>query len=292
MMSKDKATKVKRNVQDTIFHNLFSDPKNMVQMYKELHPEEQDVGIEDLQIVTLEDIIVNRMHNDLGFTVGKRLIVLMEAQSTWSINILVRQFMYLGQTYHDLIIDNRLDIYGTKKIDIPKPELYIVYTGDTIHNQEKVSLNKEFFDGQCWAIDLHAKVIYNSDGKSLLNQYIFFCRIWHEQRKICKNRQEAIENTLRICISAGVLADYLSHRQKEVIDMMKLLYDQDLIDEIHDYNVKKEEREKVSAEYEKEIADKNAELADKDAELADKDAEMNKMAAEIAALRKLLKEQN
>jgi len=165
------------------------------------------------------------------------------------------------------------------------PELYIVYTGEAEHTEEMLSLNKEFFEGKSWAIDLNAKVIYNSEGKSLLNQYIYFCKVWREQHRACSNKQQAIENTLRICIKAGVLEEYLEHRQKEVVNMMKLLYDQDLIDHLHDVNIKREEREKVTAEFEQRLADKDVELSDKNRELANKDAELANQAAEIARLK-------
>lgn len=41
------------------------------------------------------------MSNDLGFSVGNRLMVLVESQSTFTMNIIIRAVMYLIQTYHD-----------------------------------------------------------------------------------------------------------------------------------------------------------------------------------------------
>ena len=36
--------------------------------------------------------------------------------------------MYLGETYRRYIEKNDLDLYTTKKVELPKPELYVVYT--------------------------------------------------------------------------------------------------------------------------------------------------------------------
>ena len=74
--------------------------------------------------MTLSRIIVREMYNDLGFIAGNRLIVLVEEQSTWSVNIVVRFLMYLGETYRRYIEKNDLDLYTSKKLELPKPELY------------------------------------------------------------------------------------------------------------------------------------------------------------------------
>jgi hypothetical protein len=92
--------------------------------------------------VTLSRIIVREMYNDLGFLAGNRLMVFVEAQSTWSENIVVRFLMYLGETYRRYIEKNELDLYTTKKIELPRPELYVVYTGDRKKRPEKISLEK------------------------------------------------------------------------------------------------------------------------------------------------------
>lgn len=55
---------------------------------------------------------------------------LLEAQSTWSWNIVVRALMYLANTWQEYIEDKKLNIYGSRKISLPKPELYVIYTGD------------------------------------------------------------------------------------------------------------------------------------------------------------------
>ena len=49
------------------------------------------------------------MYNDLGFIAGNRLIVLVEEQSTWSVIIVLRFLMYLGEMYRRYIEKNDLD---------------------------------------------------------------------------------------------------------------------------------------------------------------------------------------
>ena len=72
----------KRTVKDCVFTHLFRDRKYTLQLFQALHPEAQDVTEDMIELVTLEHILVDRDYNDLGFRVGDRLIILVEAQST------------------------------------------------------------------------------------------------------------------------------------------------------------------------------------------------------------------
>ena len=118
--------KVNRNAKDSIFVDLFDRPEYLFQLYKVLHPEDTESKEEDLTIVTLESLLLKQRYNDLGFIVGNRLMILVEAQSTWSPNIVVRFLLYIADTYNRYIEKNDLDLYTTKKIQLPVPELYVV----------------------------------------------------------------------------------------------------------------------------------------------------------------------
>ena len=37
--------------------------------------------------------------------------------------------LYLAATYKEYIDEQKLDLYGSKPVPIPRPELYMVYTG-------------------------------------------------------------------------------------------------------------------------------------------------------------------
>lgn len=93
--------KPKRKIKDSVFTNLFRDKKYLLQLYQALHPEDYGVTEENLADITLNHVLVGADYNDLGFSVRGRLIVLVESQSTWSVNIIIRAFLYLAQTYQD-----------------------------------------------------------------------------------------------------------------------------------------------------------------------------------------------
>lgn len=52
-----------------------------------------------------KNVLTDALYNNLGFKVKDKLIVLAEAQSTWSVNILFRGLMYLVQTLKDEVLN-------------------------------------------------------------------------------------------------------------------------------------------------------------------------------------------
>lgn len=118
-------TKAKRTVKDSVFCNLFENPKYLLQLYQALHPEDTDVTEDQIGGVTIKNILLDQMYNDLGFMVGSKLVLLIEAQSSWSKNILVRILLYLTNTWQEYIESHDLNVYGSKKIELPRPELYV-----------------------------------------------------------------------------------------------------------------------------------------------------------------------
>ncbi|MCD8089384.1 MAG: hypothetical protein LUD81_01950, partial [Clostridiales bacterium] len=84
---------VKRNIKDTVFTRLFREKKYLLQLYQALHPEDITATENDLKTITLESIFTKEISNDLGFAVNDKLFILVEAQSTISVNIIVRSFL-------------------------------------------------------------------------------------------------------------------------------------------------------------------------------------------------------
>ena len=220
---------IKRNVKDSVFTNLFQDTKYIVELYKALHPEADYVTEDMIEIVTLKNILTDSLYNDLGFMIDKRLIVLVEAQSTWTVNIIIRGLMYLVQTYQDYIEKEELNIYSSKKLEIPKPELYVIYTGDKKVEEKEISLSEEYFGGDATALDVRVKVITDSREGDIINQYVMFTHILNEQVKNHGRTKEAIDETIRICKDRNILKEYLSRHESEVHDIMFSLYDDEQI---------------------------------------------------------------
>lgn len=232
--------KVKGNVKDSIFCNLFRIKKYLLQLYQALHPEDAGMTEEGLKNITINHVFTNGIYNDLCFTAGGRLILMLEAQSTWSVNVIIRMFIYLAQTYHEYFKGNSINLYGSKKAVMPEPELYVVYTGDRKKRQEYISLSEEYFGGKNTNIELKAKVIYGGKGNDILEQYIKFTKVYNGQVKEHGRTKKAVIETIRICKNENLLKEYLESREKEVVGIMMALFDQE---EVFDTYVKSERKE-------------------------------------------------
>ena len=235
---------VKRNIKDCVFTDLFSNKKYLRELYLSLHPEDSQVTEDDLTDITIENVLVNNLYNDLGFRVGNRLIILVEAQSTWSPNILIRSLIYVTTTYQQYINEQNLNVYASKKIDIPKPELYVIYTGDRKERPAELQLSKEFFpDSKNISLDVKVNMIYGDTSDDIISQYVLFTKVYDEQRKLYGRTRQAIEETIHICKEKDVLKEYLESRETEVVTMMMTLFDEEQISKNYEASIRREERE-------------------------------------------------
>lgn len=226
---------MKYTVKDSVFTFLFKQPEYARELYLALHPEDTDITEADCKLVTLENVLTTGMYNDVGLQVRDKLILLVEAQSTFSINIVLRLLLYLAATYKEYVEEYKLNLYGTEPVAIPRPELYVIYTGDRKDVPETLLLSDLY--GGSGDAEVQVKVLCGGGTGDIVDQYVRFCKIADEERKKHGRTGRAIEETLRRCIEENVLAPFLMTRQKEVAEIMVTLFDQEKIMEIHDYHV-------------------------------------------------------
>jgi len=237
---KQSGVTAKREAKNTVFIDLFNIPKYRLMLFQALHPEMKNVKESDITQVTLNPVVLNLPYNDLGMLVKNKLLIFVEAQSTWSINILIRILLYLAMTYQNYIHDNELHVYGSGKLKLPEPEFYVIYTGKRKFESDIISLRNDFWNNQDAKVDLTAKVIYTESKNDIIGQYIIFSHVLDQQKKKYGKTKQAVQETIRICKDEGVLKEYLESREKEVVDIMITLFDQE-------YAVEAYAREKMKA---------------------------------------------
>ena len=219
----------KYTIKDSVFSDLFRIKKYLLQLYKALHPEDKTATENELTDITIKNILTDGIYNDLGFLFREKFMILLEAQSLWTLNIIIRALMYLAQTYHDYFERTNQNLYKSKKIKMPIPELYVIYTGDRKNIPDVISLSKDFFDGEDIAVDVKVRVICESDTDNIINQYIVFCKVYNEQMKLYGRTRKTVTETIRICKDRNVLREYLLEREKEVVTIMMSLFDEEQI---------------------------------------------------------------
>ena len=248
-----KEIKVKRTAKNSVFLDLFQDKKNLLKLYKTLHPEDTDITEDELDIVTIDNVLTDNLYNDLGLAVsGNKLLILVEAQASWTVNVLVRMLLYLAQSYREYFERTKQSLYKSKAVRMPKPELYIIYIGDRGDKPDMVSLSKEFFGGMDIDIEIKARVIYEKDTNDIISQYISFCKVFNEQRKLHGLTEFMIKETIRICKDRNVLREYLSSKEKEVVTIMMSLFDDEQIMRTYVEDMANERANEVAKEVAKE----------------------------------------
>ena len=150
----------------------------------------------------------------------------MEAQTTYTTNIVLRILFYLSETLKNYIIDssenkNLNELYNTKPRIIPKIKLFIVYTGDKAMQDHDLHLKDVMVENDIISdIDMKVRVLCTGSKKSILGQYILFTQIYSKQKKECKDIETAVKKTIEICMNDEILKEYLDYRKMEVQEMI------------------------------------------------------------------------
>ncbi len=275
---------MKYTIKDSVFTSVFKEKKYLLQLYKALHPEDKEATENDLQDVTVSNVLVNDIYNDVGFRVGSTLLILIESQATWTVNIIFRALMYLVQTYREYFKETKQDIYNSKKLKMPKPEVYVIYVGDRKTKPEQISLSKEFFGGEEVCLDLNVKMIYDGNTGDIINQYVTFTKVCNEQVKIHGRTRKAIKETIRMCKDRDVLKEYLERKEQEVVDMLMELYDQEEVMRSYVQSEKYEAVEEAAKETAKRMLEDGTLPIDKVAKFANLPIEVVKEMASLQSV--------
>lgn len=261
---------VKHTVRDTVFTSLFQEKKYLLQLYRALHPEDTETTEMELTNITIQNVLTNGIYNDLGFIVKDRLMILVEAQSTWSVNIIIRALLYLAQSYHDYFGSEHSSLYRSKKVHLPKPELYVIFTGERTEKPETISLCEEYFGGEECAVEVRVKLLYGDEAwkrvnageagpQDIISQYIIFTKVYAQQIRKHGRTRTAIAETIRICKDWNVLKEYLESREKEVVDIMMDLFDKEYIMKVYVEDVVKDAVEEAVKDAEEQVSRQTAE---------------------------------
>ena len=116
-----------RNHKDALFRFIFKNPKDLLSLYNALNSTDY-TDVSDLTVTTLEDIVYMSYKNDISFILGSEMS-LFEHQSTFNPNMPLRGLFYFSSLYKKYVAENNIDIYSSKRAQIPIPRYIIFYNG-------------------------------------------------------------------------------------------------------------------------------------------------------------------
>ena len=219
--------KVKNNYKDNTFCALFSEKKNLIELYNALSGSSFDMDT-PVEIVTLDNTFFGDRENDLSFIIDNRWIVLAEQQSTLCPNIPLRMLVYVARQYENLVFSR--DIYSRKLLKIPTPELYVFYNGPQDAPVEQEMKLSDAFMAECDKIALEVAVkfinVNYEKGAEILKRckamegYSLLLHMIREECEATGELKTAIEKCIRKCVEEGIIADFLKEHGGEVMSFL------------------------------------------------------------------------
>ena len=107
---------VNRKLKNNVFTILFDDPDLLRELYCALGgvslPPETPVSIN-----TLENVLYMEFNNDISFTIGGKLVVLIEHQSSINPNMALRLLIYFSRILEKMVESSKR--YSKKRLSIP-----------------------------------------------------------------------------------------------------------------------------------------------------------------------------
>ena len=95
---------VNRKYKDRLFRMVFSQKKELLELYNALNETNYD-DPQKLEINTLENAIYMSMRNDISFLIDSSIQTLYEHQSTYNPNLPLRYLMYIADLYSSITRD-------------------------------------------------------------------------------------------------------------------------------------------------------------------------------------------
>lgn len=223
---------VNRIYKDRLYKMIFNNKSELLKLYNAINGTHYDDPAM-LTITTLDNAIYMTMENDLSFIIDMRL-ALYEQQSTVNPNLPLRFLMYITDIYSAYTKD--MNIYGSKKVQIPLPSFVIFYNGVKSQPDRTEFLLSELFHPTTDqpALELKAVMLNINKGhnQELINachtlrdysEYVARIRTYSAEMPLT----DAVEKAITECIHENILRDFLLKNRAEAKAMSIYEYDEE-----------------------------------------------------------------
>jgi hypothetical protein len=227
---------INASYKDSVFSFLFSDPAALRELYEALEGVTIDPAI-PITINTLSGVLYMEQYNDISFTIGGKLVVLIEHQSTINRNMPLRLLLYIARIYEQMIeTEKKGALYREKLIKIPFPEFIVLYNGtkpypdrETLRLSEAFEMAEELKGTTAAAPELELTVkVYNiNEGhnaaiirrcEKLRGYSTFIAKVREYKGRMAL--EEAMKKAIEYCIGHNILSGFLRKHSSEVFNML------------------------------------------------------------------------
>lgn len=217
---------IKKNYKDSIFRFVFSNLHSyFINLYNAVSGNNYP---EDTEIInrTLENILISGIKNDIAYSIGDKIVVLMEHQSTVNENMPLRMMLYLSRIYEQIIDSDNL--YHSKRISLPSPEFYVIYNGRT-PLEDKTLVLSDSFNVLKERVFIEVKVnvvnINYSEDREILKksfaarEYSHFLHVFEQCKLLGYSDSSSFHQALDSCLEPD-FKELLNGSRQEVINML------------------------------------------------------------------------
>jgi len=221
-----------RKYKDSVFTLLFGQNDKLAELYNAING--TDYTPDDINITTLKNVVFVGHVNDIAFTLGDRLIVLIEHQSSINPNMPLRFLLYIARHYLE-IIDNGA-MYSSRLVKIPMPEFIVLYNGkEDYDEQSTLYLSDAFEYKEVGSLELTVKVYNVNKGcnsgimsrSGTLNEYAIFVAKVRENIEAGLELFEAMKKAVDCCIRDNILREFLNKYGSDVVNMLSMEFNMD-----------------------------------------------------------------
>ena len=227
---------VQRNHKDGLFLMIFRNKSALLRLYNSIRGSNH-TNPNDLTVTTIENVIYMSMKNDISFIINNQLH-LYEAQSTWNPNMPLRGLFYFSDVYQGYIAEHGLNLYSSKRIDLPSPNYIVFYNGTTKEPDSKILRLSDSFikqDGEEACLECTATMLNINFGHNQL--LMESCRELYEYSYLIEQVRiglrsswtlpDAIDQAVEHCIKHDILKSFLLRHRAEVTNMILKEFDLD-----------------------------------------------------------------
>lgn len=236
-LKKDQKLVPVRTYKDRLFRMIFREKQELLSLYNALNGTHYN-NPDDLEVITLEDVIYMGVKNDSAFLFGN-MMNLWEHQSTYNPNMPLRGLFYFSRLYQRYIKEHGLNIYGGRLLRLPMPQYIVFYNGvEDAPDKMELKLSSSFLrnpeaNPADASLEVKAVMLNINYGKNRalmrqcrkLEEYAIFIARVRKNLAAGKALAEAVKSAIDSCVKEGILADILSVHEEEVVELFLTNYD-------------------------------------------------------------------
>jgi hypothetical protein len=276
---------VAREIKDTLFSILLGTAEGGRELYDAFVGEPLPADLE-VKPITLDTAVYTDQRDDVAHLIGDLFIFIYDQMSTINPSMPLRDLFYGSLTYDKYVSMNKLNLYSSKKVSLPRPRFIVLYNGLKAQPAKEILRLSDLYplqivnkDDELGSLELTV-VKYNinhPDNADKINRsplllgYVYIVQQLEYYREQGLTDREAVNRLIEDCLTNNILVEFLLERKEEVFGMLCTQYDRKL------------ELETIVSERVEEVVYERTEQLRQ--EVSQRDAENKRLLEEIAVLR-------